>query len=422
MRFFVEVTPIGKNDTQQYCVDAESWQKALQAARAMRKEDGSISGFSIELADDGYRAVDPTARIRYMVKKAPADASVTTASTAPPPVKASAPPPAAPAPAPAAPPAQPPAAASVSAAPPMHPISVPPPRADDAKKIGAKTIGFSSSGAALLASSAPAQAATVPRASGSSPKPQQSRAPAQAAPAAAGLVSERKKPESLRPMPVAPAQPPVPFRSEPPPAPASTRSGPPIVVLYRREQAPTAASPISYREEVFAAPPGTSEEHAEAILRAEFKLVTNALATVPAGKYVNLAVFDRVFEGRPPAPPLATLSWKDWKPGEPSITFPRRQREKLSSATQPSNLGHTAQIAQVVSQIASQPPPANEARAVPPSAPPPRAQIDPHAAQSVLIAPDVPPPAPVTVPPSTTFTTDVLSDGATPYHLGIGVH
>src|SRR5580693_3349894 len=85
MRFFVEVTPIGKNDTQKYCVDADSWQKALQHARSIRKEDGSISGFSIELADDGYRAVDPTARLRYMVKKAPADAQLSEGASQPPP-------------------------------------------------------------------------------------------------------------------------------------------------------------------------------------------------------------------------------------------------------------------------------------------------------------------------------------------------
>ena len=403
MRFFVEVTPIGKTETQKYCVDAESWQKALQAARAMRKEDGSISGFSIELADDGYRAVDPAARIRYMVKKAPADASITTPSQAPPPMKASVPPPApaaaAPAPARAAAPPQP-------AAPAAHPISVPPPKAEDSsKKMGGKTVSFASSGTALLAN-APAQAPAVPRASPS--KPSQSRAPAQPAPAAAaGLVTERKKPESVRPMPAAaPAPAAASIRAEPQPAAASTRSGAPIVVLYRKEQAPTAASPISYREEVFAAPPGTSEDHAEAILRAEFKLVTSALANAPAGKYVNLAVFDRVFEGRPPAPPLAILSWKDWKPGDPTVTFPRRQREKLSSATQPSNLGNTAQnaqaqIAQVVAEVASHlpaqtaaapapapaHPPSKEARSVPPSTPPPRARIEPES-DTVVVAPD----------------------------------
>lgn len=416
MRFFVEVTPIGKTETQQYCVDAESWQKALQAARTMRKEDGSISGFSIELADDGYRAVDPTARLRYMVKKAPAEAQLSTPSTAPPPVAASQPPPAQPA---------------AAAAPPKQSISVPPPRAEDNKKLGGKTVSFASSGTALLASSAP-----VPRASPS--RPSQSKAPAAPAPvAASGLVAERKAAPVAPPaQAIAPA--PVVAVAPSHDAPPSGKGVGPIVVLYKKEQAPTAASPISYREEVFAAPPGTTEEQAEAILRAEFSLVTNALASAPSGKYVNLAVFDRVFEGRPPAPPLATLSWKDWKAGEPTLTFPRRQKEKLASATQPSNLGQAAHVATVTaSQIAIPPqsvppsftapaqpfppaqsfapqqpapqqpaphaapasvPPAADARSVPASAPPARANVESVPAASVVVAPDVPPPAPLPVP------------------------
>ena len=45
-------------DTQSVVVEAESWQKALHAARLARKEAGPISGFSIELLDEGYRAVN----------------------------------------------------------------------------------------------------------------------------------------------------------------------------------------------------------------------------------------------------------------------------------------------------------------------------------------------------------------------------
>ena len=58
---FVQVTPIGKVDTHLYCVEADSWQKALQGAREIRKEDAPINGFSIELTkmDAG-----PSIRIR----------------------------------------------------------------------------------------------------------------------------------------------------------------------------------------------------------------------------------------------------------------------------------------------------------------------------------------------------------------------
>src|SRR5882762_1504510 len=78
MRFFVHVTPIGKVDTQSYCVEADSWQKALQSARTLRGETAPIAGFSIELTDEGgCRAVDPAARLRYVVKRAPDTAILT---------------------------------------------------------------------------------------------------------------------------------------------------------------------------------------------------------------------------------------------------------------------------------------------------------------------------------------------------------
>src|SRR4051794_15971168 len=77
MRWLVEVSSLGKTDTQKFCVDAESWQRALQAARAQRGEEGPMSGFSIELLEEGYRAVDPLARVRFVVKKAPDDMPIT---------------------------------------------------------------------------------------------------------------------------------------------------------------------------------------------------------------------------------------------------------------------------------------------------------------------------------------------------------
>ena len=80
MRWHVEVTSMDSADTQSVVVEAESWQKALHAARLARKEGGPISGFSIELLDDGYRAVDPLARRRYDVKRAPDGTPVTGAA------------------------------------------------------------------------------------------------------------------------------------------------------------------------------------------------------------------------------------------------------------------------------------------------------------------------------------------------------
>ena len=73
MRWLVEVTSIGKSDTQSFCVESDSWQKALQGVMTERGGTGSLSSFSIELLEDGYRAVDPQARMRYVVKRAPDD-------------------------------------------------------------------------------------------------------------------------------------------------------------------------------------------------------------------------------------------------------------------------------------------------------------------------------------------------------------
>ncbi len=73
MRWLVEVTSLGKSEKESLFVEAESWQKALQAARAQRGETAPMSGFSIELLDEGCRAVDPMSRLRYEVRKAPED-------------------------------------------------------------------------------------------------------------------------------------------------------------------------------------------------------------------------------------------------------------------------------------------------------------------------------------------------------------
>src|SRR4051794_11110574 len=79
MRWLVEVSSLTKTDPQKFCVEAESWQRALQAARSQRGEEGPMSGFSIELLEEGYRAVDPVARVRFVVKRAPDDMPVTAA-------------------------------------------------------------------------------------------------------------------------------------------------------------------------------------------------------------------------------------------------------------------------------------------------------------------------------------------------------
>ena len=62
------------------CVEAPQWQPALQKARALRGDNGALSNFSIELLDEGYRAINPMARLRYIVKRAPDSAPLTNGS------------------------------------------------------------------------------------------------------------------------------------------------------------------------------------------------------------------------------------------------------------------------------------------------------------------------------------------------------
>src|SRR5262245_57250802 len=95
MRWFVEISPLKAGPSTTLCVDAPQWQPALQKARALRGDNGALSNFSIELLEDGFKAIDPMTRLRYMVKRAPDDAQLS--NGAPPAAEVAAP---APAPAP----------------------------------------------------------------------------------------------------------------------------------------------------------------------------------------------------------------------------------------------------------------------------------------------------------------------------------
>lgn len=273
MRWLVEVTALGKTDKESLYVEAESWQKALQAARSQRGDTAPMSGFSIELLDDGCRAVDPMSRLRYQVRKAPEDAPGTKSQ---PPKPASQPT------APAA--ALAPATESAAAA--AQPAS-------SAKKPAAAAV---SPARTMLMGSAAAPHAPAPPAQPHVPPP----APV------------------VQPVPVVPAAPHAPVAPR-----ADVAATVPSQIIFKREQDATDAMPLTYREYVYLVPPGTTEAAAETLLAMQLELVKTSLERVPPGKLVNLGVFDVAFQGRPPVPPLATLQWKDWR-GAPLVTFPRR--------------------------------------------------------------------------------------------------
>src|SRR5579859_2185672 len=84
MRWVVEITSLGNSEKESLTVESESWQKALQSARSQRGESAPMSGFSIELLDEGCRAVDPTSRRRYEVRRAQDSTAARGGSSAPP--------------------------------------------------------------------------------------------------------------------------------------------------------------------------------------------------------------------------------------------------------------------------------------------------------------------------------------------------
>jgi GAF domain-containing protein len=321
VRWLVEVASLGKSDKESLFVEAESWQKALQSARGQRGESAPMSGFSIELLDDGCRAVDPMARLRYEVRKAPDDAPATRST-------------------------------------PPRPGSHPPSAAAAAP--GGST--------ASPSSSFKKSASAAPRAQSAGVGP----AGVEAAPASAAHAPPPPAPH------VAPAHAPQ------APSPAPTRGADvavnvPSQIIYKREQDASDALPMTYREYVFAVPPGTTESVAETLLVTQLEMVRTSLERVASAKLVNLAVFDVTFQGKPPVPPLATLAWKDWR-GPPVVAFPRRPRP----------------VAPAPAPVAPAPPPPAPIAAAPP--PPVAAPVVPAAPPAApVFAP--PPPAPVVAAP-----------------------
>src|SRR5262245_59752627 len=88
MRWFVEVASSSQSEaSEKWVVEASQWQPALQAARSLRGEAAEMSGFSIELLEDGFRAVDPTTFVRYVVRRAPDGTPVSTPRSKPPPAQ-----------------------------------------------------------------------------------------------------------------------------------------------------------------------------------------------------------------------------------------------------------------------------------------------------------------------------------------------
>ena len=307
MRWFVEVSRVGESGVaEEYCVEAKQWQAALQEARKLRGDSGALSQFSIELLDHGYRAVDPTLKLRYLVTKAPDDAKLTGSST-------------------------------------NHPK--PAEMSGGKLRVAERTTSFATS-VAPAASTGPAS--LVPRPGSHSPPRPSGSVPPRASNAAPRLVIV---PDDL--VPPAPPVPGAPVPELAPAAPPVAEPLPSFEVVRERSEEPRADSPITYRELAFAVAPDVTRAQVEALLQDRYHATRATIEDRPAGKFVQLAVFDHVFKRKPERPPLATFAWKDWR-GEPIVAFPGFGEAPM------------APLSQVPPALASSLPSANGAHSAPP--------------------------------------------------------
>ena len=245
-------------------VEADSWQRALQAARVLRGERTPMSGFSIEALPDGtFRAADPIKKITFVVRPAGDDATLG-----------------------------------------MHKA---PTAASSNVRMNIEGSGSSAdvAGATLLDA-----------------VPPPANLPLDSLDRSSGQLSEDPT------VPLLPALDPDATDETMATMPLPSASALEPVILFRREQSPSPAAPLHYREYVLALPTGTTEDEAEVVLRRELARVKDDLATELSGKLVNLAAFDEMFTGPPTSLPLVTLTWKDWR-GEPVIDRPRLRGSAL---------------------------------------------------------------------------------------------
>jgi GAF domain-containing protein len=197
-------------------------------------------------------------------------------------------------------------------------------------------------------------------------------------------------------------------------------------LLFQRSEDPSASSPLTYREAAWAVPEGTSIAAAVRLLAGMFEGVRAALAGVKPGKLVYMAIFDHHFVGKPTRPPLATLTWKDWKDqGQgPEI---RRQGEPRTSFQPPpiSNSFIPAAVPQPPAMQPGQAPVSSVGAAPIPTAVAAPAIAQPvMAVPSVIIAPvaeplpaaaAISPPAAVPSPTSAPAPAQALVDERIPY-------
>ncbi|NOU30214.1 MAG: GAF domain-containing protein, partial [Polyangiaceae bacterium] len=112
----------------------------------------------------------------------------------------------------------------------------------------------------------------------------------------------------------------------PPPAPPQQQYA--ATMLSRRDQEPSESSPLTYREVSYALAIGTEEPEAEAFALQMLEELKREIPEDRAARFINIAVFDEIFTGKPTISPLVVVEWKDWK-GPPVARYPRKYPSAL---------------------------------------------------------------------------------------------
>mgnify|MGYP001557148322 CR=1 FL=1 len=151
------------------------------------------------------------------------------------------------------------------------------------------------------------------------------------------LRRETSRPPAPAPLPQKP--PPgrpgrrTPLPSSPPPATVENK----LTLVSSRDQAPTSASPIHFRERMFAVPvplqTGTGEKLALKLLRG----VQDELRGEHGAKFVRIELFDHVWKNTPDHPAVVRLEWKDWHTSI-DIEFPLEDEVRRSQAPRVSSV------------------------------------------------------------------------------------
>jgi GAF domain-containing protein len=150
-------------------------------------------------------------------------------------------------------------------------------------------------------------------------------------------------PEAMAPeLPPPSTPPPLPTRNEPsflpkPSSPPPNTVEDKMILLASREENPNAASPIHFRERMYAIPDalnaGTGEKLATKLLRT----VQDDMAEDEGAKFIRIELFDHIWQDKPERPPVVRLEWKDWKPSI-DIDFPLQDESRPSEAPKASSV------------------------------------------------------------------------------------